>query len=51
MKQYFDSVGIPVDAWNMALWGFPTALWAFGVGWWRCRRLDARLARRKELAP
>ncbi len=51
MKQYFDSVGVPVGVWSMALWGFPTALWAFAVGWWRCRRLDARLAARGEATP
>ncbi len=26
MKGFFDSVGIHVDVWDMALWGIPTAI-------------------------
>jgi hypothetical protein len=35
-------------------WSVPTALWVVAVGWWRFRRLDARLKRsaeNKERAP
>jgi len=44
MKGFFDSVGLNVSVWDMALWGLPTALFAMAVGWWRCRELDRRLA-------
>ncbi len=43
MKGFFDTVGMSVGVWDMALWGFPTALAAFGVGWWRFRALDHRI--------
>ncbi|MBS0660453.1 MAG: DUF969 domain-containing protein [Verrucomicrobia bacterium] len=43
MKGFFDSVGLDVSVWDMALWGLPTALLAMAVGWWRCRALDRRL--------
>ena len=45
MKGFFDAEGINVGVWAMALWGIPTALVAFAVLWWRCRRLDRRVAR------
>jgi uncharacterized membrane protein len=45
MKGFFDSIGIDVSVWAMALWGIPTALLAFGVMWWRARVLDRRIAR------
>jgi uncharacterized membrane protein len=40
MKGFFDSVGMNVSVWDMALWGIPTAVGAFFVGWWRFSRLD-----------
>ena len=45
MKGFFDAEGMNVGVWSMALWGIPTALVAFAVLWWRCRRLDRRVAR------
>jgi uncharacterized membrane protein len=47
IKGFFDSVGVQVSVWGVALWGMPTALYVLGVGWWRYRRLDARLASKK----
>lgn len=44
IKAFFDSVGVQVSVWRVALWGLPTALYVLGVGWWRYRRLDARLS-------
>lgn len=44
MKGFFDSVNMNVSVWDMALWGLPTAVFAMGVGWWRCRVLDRRIA-------
>lgn len=35
MKGFFDSVGMHVDVWDMALWGIPTAISAF------CCELDS----------
>lgn len=43
MKGFFDTMGMNVGVWDMALWGFPTALAAFAVGWWRYRALDRRI--------
>jgi uncharacterized membrane protein len=45
MKGFFDSVGLDVGVWAMALWGLPTAFVAFGVMGWRARALDRRIAR------
>lgn len=45
MKGFFDTQGIEVSVWAMALWGIPTALVAFLAMWWRTRRLDRRIAR------
>jgi uncharacterized membrane protein len=45
MKGFFEAEGMNVGVWSMALWGIPTALVAFAVLWWRCRRLDRRVAR------
>lgn len=45
MKGFFDSIGLEVGVWAMALWGIPTAVMAFGVMWWRARVLDRRIAR------
>lgn len=45
MKGFFESQKIEVSVWRMALWGIPTALVAFGVFAWRCRKLDRDLAR------
>ncbi|MED0675393.1 DUF969 domain-containing protein [Aneurinibacillus thermoaerophilus] len=44
MKGFFDSLGMDVDIWDMALWGIPTALAAFFVSWIRFHRLDKRIA-------
>ncbi len=44
MKGFFDSVQMNVGVWDMALWGFPTAIAALVIGWWRYRALDRRLA-------
>jgi uncharacterized membrane protein len=48
MKGFFDSVGMHVGVWDMALWGLPTALAAFGIGWWRFRALDRRIDVRRQ---
>jgi len=45
MKGFFDSVGIDVDVWDMALWGIPTAITALIVSWFRFNRLDKRIAK------
>jgi uncharacterized membrane protein len=50
MKGFFDSVGMHVGVWDMALWGLPTALAAFGIGWWRFRALDQRINVRRKAA-
>ena len=44
MRGFFDSMGLKVGVWPLALWGIPTALVAFAVMGWRCRRLDRRVA-------
>jgi uncharacterized membrane protein len=43
MKGILDSAGLNVRIWDMAVWGLPTALVAFGVGYWRYRALDRRI--------
>jgi len=45
MKGFFDTLGLAVSVWGMALWGLPTALVAFAVMVWRTRVLDRRIAR------
>lgn len=45
MKGFFEAQKIEVSVWRMALWGIPTAVVAFGVFAWRCRRLDRDVAR------
>ena len=40
MKGFFDSVGMHVGVWDMALWGIPTAISALIVSWIRFRRFD-----------
>ena len=45
MKGFFDTLGLNVSVWGMALWGIPTALVAFAVMAWRTRLLDRRIAR------
>lgn len=45
MKGYYDSVGMHVSVWSMALWGIPTAVSAFLLSWWRLRSLDKRIER------
>lgn len=43
IKAVFDTAGVPVRLQDLQLWSLPTALWVLAVGWWRYRRLDARL--------
>jgi uncharacterized membrane protein len=45
MKGFLSSQGVDVSVWKMALWGIPTAVVAFAVMAWRCRRLDRSIAR------
>lgn len=45
MKGFFTAQKMEVGVWRMALWGIPTALAAFVIFAWRCRRLDRRIAR------
>lgn len=51
IKGLYDSVGVPASVWGIALWGAPTAVFVLGVGWWRYRALDAKLAGLSEKAP
>lgn len=44
MNGFFQSVGMTVSLWAMALWGLPTAIAAFLLMWWRVRVLDRRIA-------
>jgi uncharacterized membrane protein len=46
MKGFFETQGLQVGIWALALWGIPTALVAFASMWWRARALDRRLAHR-----
>ncbi|MGF9966112.1 DUF969 domain-containing protein [Bacillus rhizoplanae] len=43
MKGFFDSVGMHVGVWDMALWGIPTAISAFIVSWIRFSRIDRHI--------
>ena len=43
IKAFFDNAGVAVALSDLKLWSLPTALWVVLVGWWRYRRLDARL--------
>ncbi|MGG2065351.1 DUF969 domain-containing protein [Bacillus sp. S14(2024)] len=43
MKGFFDSVGMHVGVWDMALWGIPTAISAFIVSWIRFRQIDRHI--------
>jgi uncharacterized membrane protein len=43
MKGFYDSAGMDVDVWDMALWGIPTAISAFLISWWRLNLLDKRI--------
>ena len=44
IKAFFDNAGVEVSLGEIKLWGLPTALCVIAIGWWRYRRLDARLA-------
>ncbi|PTX94518.1 DUF969 family protein [Opitutus sp. ER46] len=44
MSGFFQSVGMQVSVWALALWGIPTAIVAFLLMWWRARVLDRRIA-------
>lgn len=44
MKGFFAELNMDVGVWAMALWGIPTALFAFALMAWRTRALDRRLA-------
>ncbi len=48
MKGFFDSVGMHVGVWDMALWGIPTAISALIVSWIRFRRFDKYIAKTME---
>jgi len=48
MKGFFESQGVAVGLWSLALWGLPTAIVALLTMGWRARALDRRLARRRE---
>jgi uncharacterized membrane protein len=43
MKGFYDSVGMNVGVWDMALWGIPTAVAAFGLMAWRALKLDKEI--------
>ncbi|WP_419880674.1 DUF969 domain-containing protein [Peribacillus sp. B-H-3] len=43
MKGYYDSAGLHVGVWDMALWGIPTAISALLLSWWRFSRLDKNI--------
>jgi uncharacterized membrane protein len=43
MKGFFDSSGLKVGVWDMALWGLPTAIAVFFLSWYRLRKLDKRI--------
>jgi uncharacterized membrane protein len=45
MKGFFETLGMAVSVWGMALWGIPTAVVAFAVMVWRTRVLDRRIER------
>ena len=45
MKGFFDSVGMHVGVWDMALWGIPTAISALIVSWIRFKRFDKYIAK------
>lgn len=47
---FFQSAGVSVSVWEVALWGIPTAAWTAAVGWWRYRKLDTQL-RTRGVAP
>jgi uncharacterized membrane protein len=44
IKGFYDAVGVSTNLMTIAYWGAPTAVFVLGVGWWRYRALDARLA-------
>eukprot|EP01035_Chromulina_nebulosa_P003744 gene3744-5113_t len=48
IKAFFDNAGVEVQLGALKWWSAPTALWVIAVGWWRYRRLDARLKRASE---
>jgi len=43
MKGFFDTADVAVEILHLAWWGLPTALWVFGVVWWRSHVLDRQL--------
>lgn len=45
MNGFFQSIGMPVGVWALALWGIPTAVVAFVLMAWRTRALDRRINR------
>lgn len=49
MKGFFDSVGMHVGVWDMALWGIPTAISALIVSWIRFRRFDKYIAKNDDI--
>jgi len=45
MHNFFETEGMQVGIWSIALWGIPTALAAFFIMAWRCYVLDRRILR------
>lgn len=45
IEGFFDAAKIEVSLRDIQLWSLPTALWVMAAGWWRFRRLDAKLGR------
>lgn len=45
MSTFLHEAGIDVEPLHIALWGIPTAIFAFVIHAWRLRRLDAELER------
>ncbi len=45
IEAFFRNTNVAVPLRDIQLWSLPTAGWVLFVGWWRYRRLDARLGR------
>lgn len=51
VKAFFDNAGVEVSLADIKRWSLPTALWVIALGYWRFRRLDARLKGKTSDAP
>jgi uncharacterized membrane protein len=51
IQGFLAQSGYALDPVQIALWGLPTAIAAFGIHAWRLTRLDARLRRPPDTAP